>query len=319
MFHMSVIKRVLFIFIVFFSFSLSFGQQLPFNPVSYRLYSPFIINPAIAGSKDFFSVDLLAGFQEKSYSQIISGNARIMKREPGYTLSSKTAKFTNIGIGGSAFNDMNDLTQTAGLSTAISYHIPLDKEALSFFSIGASVKGVYHYYKGNPDLSIPSKEFLFPNFDIGIYFYNPNLFAGLSATNILGRPEDTDIVSNYSVPVTRQYNFLAGYKFVISRSLKLVLEPSLLIVADDSLSFSIKENIEPALRLYAGNFCLGTYFNDFSKISFFFQYRYPKFYVGTYFALPKDTPFFKKSLTAEIAFGINFSRGKSGYTEYGHW
>ena len=47
----------------------SSGQQLPVNPTSLRIYNPFIINPAIAGSKDYLSVDLLAGFQGKSYSR----------------------------------------------------------------------------------------------------------------------------------------------------------------------------------------------------------------------------------------------------------
>ncbi len=316
---MSVIKKVLLIFVVAFSFNMSSGQQLPFNPISYRIYSPFIINPAIAGSKDFFSTDFVAGFQNKSYSQIISGNARLLKKEPGYVLSPVTSKYTNIGIGGSAFNDMNDSTRTAGMSASLSYHIPLDKRNLSFLSIGASGKGFYHHYEGDSVLNIPAKDFLFPNVDVGVYFYNPGFYTGLSVTNLLGRPVDPDSLINYKVPVSRQYNFIAGFKVVLIRSLNLVLEPSVMIFTDDSLSFNIKENIEPALKLYAGNFCLGTYFNDYSKISFFFQYRYPKFYVGTYFALPKDSPFFKKSLTAEIAFGINFSRNRSGYTVNGHW
>ena len=212
-----------------------------------------------------------------------------------------------------------DSTHNAGISAAVAYHIPLSKKALSFLSLGASVKGMYHFYEGNPDRSMPYKEFYFPNVDVGLYLYNPKAYAGLSVTNLLDPPKDTATLTNYRIPLSRQYNFIAGYKIVLSRELNLVLEPSILIHTDDSLSFDIKENIEPALKLYAGNFCLGTYFNDYSKISFFFQYRYPSFYVGTYFALPKNSPFFKKSLTSEIAFGINFSHNKSGYTKNGHW
>ena len=312
---MSVVKKVLFILVIFLSFRDSFGQQIPINPISYRIFSPLVYNPAIAGSKDFFSTDFIAGFQGKSSSQLISGNARIMKRVPGYTLSSKTAKFTNFGVGATAFNDKSDSMLTAGISAVLSYHIPLGQSSLSFLSIGVAGKGIYHRY----DISDPAKDFKFPNADVGIYYYNPSFYTGVSATNILAPPSDTATINNYSVPVTRQYNFLAGYKFVLSRSLKLVLEPSIIITTDDSLSFNIKENIEPMLRLYAGNFCLGTYFNDYNKVSFFFQYKYPKFYVGTFFALPKDSPFYKKSLTAEIAVGINFSRNRSGFTEDGHW
>src|SRR4030042_348592 len=73
----------------------------------------------------------------------------------------------------------------SGISAALSYHIRLNKRALSFLSIGASAKGMYHFYRGNSDLSIPNKEFYFPNVDAGIYLYNPNSYIGLSVTNLL--------------------------------------------------------------------------------------------------------------------------------------
>lgn len=297
----------------------SSGQQLPVNPTSLRIYTPFIINPAIAGSKDYLSVDLLAGFQGKSYSQILSSNTRITRKIPGYYSSPAVYSYSNIGIGAMAFNDVRPDTITSGAGVTLSYHFPLNRENLSFISAGVAAKGIYHFYQGNADLNIPFKEFTYPNFDIGVYYYSPDIYAGLSATDILEPPEDADSVNTYIVPSSRHYNLIAGYKIVISRSLNLVLEPSIIVVTDDSLSFDLKENIQPALRLYAGNFCLGTYFNDYSKISFFFQYRYPRFYVGTYFALPKDSPFFKKSLTAEIALGLNFSKNRSRNTKTGHW
>jgi type IX secretion system PorP/SprF family membrane protein len=318
---MSVYKKLFPFIIALFFFFPSFGQQIPFNPVSYRIYSPFIINPAIAGSKDYFSLDMVAGFNGKSYSQIISGNTRITKKVLGYLPSGSTYSFTNIGTGFSGYNsyETSDSTHNAGISGTLAYHIPLNQRALSFLSVGASLKGMYHFYEGNADKGIPSREFYFPNVDLGLYLYNPQVYAGLSVTNLFNPPVDTAVLNKYLIPVSRQYNFMAGYKIVLSRALNLVLEPSVIIHTDDTLAFDIKESIEPMIKLYAGNFCIGTFFNDYSKISFFFQYRYPTFYIGTYFALPKDSPFFKKSLTSEIAFGINFSHNKSGYTKNGHW
>ena len=300
---------------------MSLGQQMPLNPISYRVFSPFIINPAIAGSKDFFSLDMIAGFKNKSYSEIISGNTRIARKAQEYVRSGQTYSFTNFGIGGSAFNDFNsiDSSHSAGVSAVLAYHIPLNKKRLSFLSIGASIKGLYHFRKGSSDLGIESKEFYYPNIDFGIYLYGPSAYAGLSATNFLDPPADPDTIINYRIPVQRQYNFIAGYKFVLSRPLNLVLEPSVIIFMDDTSSFNIKENIEPMLKLYAGNFCLGSYFSDYSNFSFFFQYRYPKFYVGTFIAIPKKSPFYKKSLTAEITVGINLSRNKSGYLKSSQW
>jgi type IX secretion system PorP/SprF family membrane protein len=300
---------------------ISHAQMIPFNPISYRVFSPFILNPAIAGSKDFFSMDLLAGFTGQANSQILSGNARIMKKLPGYMEAPPIETFSNFGVGASAFNDYQpqNNTRTAGGSAVFAYHVPLDVKDLSFISVGISGKGVYHYYGGDTVNEIPSKKFIFPEVDFGIYFYNPSIFAGVSATNILPAKKDTSAFSPYRVPVSRQYNLLIGYKFVLSKALNLVLEPSLMLFTDDSLSFNAKENIEPVLKLYASRFCVGTYFNDYNKVSFFFQYRYPRFYVGTYFALPKETAYYKKSITAEIAVGLNLSRTGGGYTKNALW
>ena len=170
---------------------MSFGQQLPFNPVSYRIYSPFIINPAIAGSKDYFSLDMLAGFKGKSYSQVISGNTRIVKKVPGYLASGRTSSFTKIGTGFSGYNDYEtvDSTHNAGISAVLSYHIPLNKRVLSFISLGASVKGMYHFHEGDPDHNIPFKEFYFPNLDFGLYLYNPMSYAGISANEPVRSPK----------------------------------------------------------------------------------------------------------------------------------
>lgn len=295
------------------------GQQVPFNPISYRIFSPLVYNPAIAGSKDFFSTDFVAGFQGKVKSQLLSANTRFSRKVPGYLMSSKSTEFIPLGAGLALYNDMNEVAQTAGASGIVAWHLPLDKRSLSFLSLGVAGKGIFHHYNGNEDLSIPQKEFIFPNIDAGIYFYSPSVYTGLSATNILSPPEDKDSLFTYRIPVNRQYNFLAGYKFVIIRSLNLVIEPSVIIVGTDSLTFSFQENIQPMLKIYAGNFCAGSYFNDYNKISFFFQYRYPRFYVATFFALPKETAYFKQPLTIDVAFGINFSKNGSGYTSAGHW
>ncbi len=297
----------------------SYGQPMPFYPVSYRVFNPLILNPGITGSKDFFAADLIAGFQGDTYSQMLSSNTRLTRKVPGYLLSGRSSEFTNFGVAITLFNTLDKYTMSSGAAGSFAYHISVSKRSLTFLSAGVTVKGIYHRFKGMPDLSMPSETYIFPNADAGIYLYNPSFYAGISATNILGSPESKDSESNYSVPVSRQYYFMAGGKLVLSRSLKIVVEPSVIIDTDDSLSFDIKENIEPMLKVYAGNFCLGTYFNDYSKISFFFQYRFPRLYVGTFFALPKDSPYYKETPTTEIAVGINFSRIKSGFIKNSHW
>jgi len=295
------------------------GQQIPQYPVSYRIFSPFIFNPAIAGSKDFLSVDLFAGKYDQTNSQIISGSSRISKSTPAYFSSVGIPEFTNIGAGGYFFNDFDGESRNTGIAGTGSYHLQLDKEALSFLSFGLTAKAIYSDYSGNADLSDSSESSFSPNLDAGLYYYSKNLFVGLSGTNLLGSPKDPDTTNTYIIPVSRQLFFQIGYKLVLSKSLNILVEPSIIVNSDDSFSGEITDMLEPMLKVYAGNFCTGTYFNDFNKYSVFFQYKYPKFYIGTYFELPKNSPFYKNPMRAEFALGLNISAIKSGVSRINHW
>jgi type IX secretion system PorP/SprF family membrane protein len=315
----SVAKKVFIILISTFSFNLSNGQQMPFYPISYRIFDPFIFNPAIAGSKDFFNIDLLESNYNKSNSELVCGNLRLSKSHPDYFSSPDAPEFTHVGVGGVIYNELNGLSHNIGISGSVSYHIQLDKDALSFLSFGISVKAVSNHYSGDPDFSKPAKNTVFPNFDAGIYYYSKHLFVGVSATNILGNPEDPDSLGFYTIPVSHQLFFQIGYKVVLSKPLNILLEPSLIVNSDDSFSGKITDMLKPMLKLYIGNICIGTYFNDFNKTSFFFQYNYRRFYIGTYFELPKDSPFYKEPILTEFTLGLNISAIKSGISRRNHW
>lgn len=319
--YIPVIKKVVFTFILILTLSVqhSFGQATPQYPISYRVFNPLVFNPAIAGSKDFFSIDLLAAKYGKSNSQLLSGNVRLAKSKPAYFSSSDAPEFTNFGVGGYFFNELSDSTRNIGFAGTGSYHVQLGADALSFLSFGVTAKAIYNDYPGSADLSKPAKTTFYPNFDIGVYYYSTNLFAGLSATNLLGNPETPDSTGFSTLSVSRQFFFQIGYKFVLSKSLNILLEPSLIVNTDDSFSGEITDMIKPALKLYGDKFCVGTYFNDFDNTSFFFQYKYPKFYVGTYFELTNKSPFYKTPIRAEVALGINISAIKSGPSRLNHW
>lgn len=301
------------------SSGISSGQQAPFYPVSYRIFNPFIINPAVAGSKDFTTADLNAGKHGDLNSQIVSFNGRLSKSGIDYFSSEGIPEFTNIGIGGIVFNEKNDLSRLVGIGATGAYHLKLDRNALSYISVGASLKALFNNYPGDEDLSRPSKSTFFPNIDLGLYYYSPLIYAGISATNILGKPAEPDSLGYSTIPVSRQYYFNAGTKIVIQSLNNLVIEPSIFIIADDSLSLEPMEMIKPALRLYFGKFCMGTYLNNLDNISFLFQFKYPKFHIGAYFEMQRKSPFYKTPPIAEIAFGMNLAAIKSGVSRLNHW
>jgi type IX secretion system PorP/SprF family membrane protein len=301
-------------------FSFSVAQQTPLNPLSYWVFAPYIYNPAMAGSKDFLTLDFNAAFQGKSMTQILCGNTRLSKTKQGYFSSSKYKEFNSIGIGGSVFNDINGASHNIGFSAAGSYQIPLNSRELSFLSFGASAKGVYNILDTSiTDSGYPSKETFYPNFDVGIYYYGTNFFTGASAVNVLGNPGDPDSVGNYEIPASRQYFLTAGYKFLLSKNQNIVLEPSILVEANDTTFSKILENINPIIKLYLDNFCLGSCFLSDGNTSFFFQYRFPRFYIGAFCELPRKTAYYKKPPILEFTLGLNFQVDKSRFSRRSQW
>jgi type IX secretion system PorP/SprF family membrane protein len=315
-----IVERILLTIVFVCTFCTIKGQQTPLSPVSYWVFSPYIYNPGIVGSKDFLSAGLNTTFQGNSNTQLLSGNTRLSKTKSGYFTSPDILEFNNIGIGGSVFRDISGLSRNIGISAAFSYHIPLNTANLSFLSFGVSVKGVYNTLDN--DSTGPARSFkktFFPDFDLGVYYYGTNFFTGLSSTNILGNPWKSDSLDIFRIPVSRQYFFTAGYKILLSKSLNMVLEPSVLIFSNDSIIRKKSANINPIIKLYMEDFCFGASFHSDGKISFFSQFRYPRFYIGAYYELPKKTAFYKKSPIVEFTAGINIQPDKSRFSNHSHW
>jgi type IX secretion system PorP/SprF family membrane protein len=312
-------KGAFYILLIALSGNLLKAQQTPLYPISQRLLTPFMINPAIAGSKDFFSIDLLTSNYNNDRSQLLNLNLRLSKTGPGYLSSRRAPQFSNFGLGVGIFNDLNGPTRNIGIIGAGSYHFNMDKEGLSFLSLGLSLKLVNSRYEGNHAIANSEESTVFPDFDAGIYYYNRSFFTGFSITNLIGSYQDAYNLEDYTIPSSRQLFYQIGFKAVVNKSLKIILEPSLYVNYSDTISTEWNQMLEPALKLYISNLCIGTYFYDFDHFSFFFQYKFPRFYLGTYFEVPKDTPFYKNPVRAEFAIGLNISSIKSGSLIFNHW
>lgn len=313
-------KKFITTVLLVFLFTILVGQQNPLNPVYYWVFTPNVYNPAITGSKDFISVDFASSFYGKDNTEILSGNTRISRKQTGYFSSYDLIEYTNVGLSGSVFNDKVGSVRNTGASAAVSYQIPLNTRDLSFLSFGASIKGVYNTLDtGMAETGLGYKETFYPNADVGIYYYGPRLFAGVSAVNILGNPEKPDSLGHYMIPVARQYFFSAGYKIILSRTYDIVLEPSVLINAYDSTFKHIEENIDPVIKLYIDNLCLGSYFFTDGSIAFFAKYKYPGFYLGAFFDLPKKTAYYRSNPTIEFTLGLNIQPHKSKTSRTRHW
>jgi type IX secretion system PorP/SprF family membrane protein len=315
----SGVKILLTLLSVSFFYS-SDAQQTPLNPLSYWVFTPYIYNPAMVGSKDYLTVDLNAAFQAKSYAQIVGCNTRLSKTQPGYFSSPQLKEFNGVGLGGSVFNDYNGSSHNIGLNAAGSYQFSMGSKNLSFLSFGASVKGVYNISDSSfSETGSPSKNTFYPNLDGGVYYYGTNLFTGVSVINVLGNPGEPDSLGHYRIEAGRQFYFSIGYKFLLSKTENIVLEPSILVNVTDSTFGKIEDNINPILKLYIDNICIGSYFFSNGNTSFFFQYRYPKFYLGAFYELPRKTAYYKKAPIVELTLGFNFRSDKSRFSKRSQW
>jgi type IX secretion system PorP/SprF family membrane protein len=307
--------------ITFASFiSILNGQQTPLSTLSYWVFTPSVYNPAIAGSKDFFSMGIISSSQGKPNTQILNANTRFIRNTGNYYFSQDNKDYSNFGMGGSVFHDLNGTSENIGLNASGTYHIPLGVRKLTFLSFGVSAKGVYNTIDSvsGETLSEPSSTF-YENLDFGMYLYGATFYSGISVTDLLGNPGKPDSAGLYAIPVVRKYFFTSGYKIVLSRSLNIVLEPSVLISLNDTSINEIADNINPIIKLYLDNFCIGSYFLNENYSSFFFEYRFPRLYLGVFFELPKNTAYFKSSPLIELTAGINIANNKIRPHGKTHW
>lgn len=284
-------------------------------------YNPSWYNPAITGSKDFTSINFTHATGEDFNSMIISGNGRLVKKNKAYYNIPDHYTYRNIGLGYQLFNRSSEGISTTGFKASGSYHIELNESSMSFLSIGMSLQGSMNKIPYTPDIESPDstiqKTSYDPNVDFGIYYYSPSFFAGISATGLLEGilPDD----SIHYAHEERHYHFLAGYKFVLSRSLNLLLEPSVVFTVTDTSFNNLSSAIHPMLKIYIDDFCFGSYFYDRDRISLFFRYNYPGFYIGGFVAILRKSPYYKSAPSIELSAGINLSYNKSRQYKRFHW
>ncbi len=157
-----------------------------------------------------------------------------------------------------------------------------------------------------------------PNIDIGVYYYGPNGFAGLSATTLFGTNTDGDSTLDYS-NFERQYHLFGGYKFLVSKKLGIVIEPSVLLSLDDKTIHDPFKALVPYLKIYLKNFYLGTYMKDLDIFALFFQYQFPRFYTGVYLEFPRVGFLNNENIIFEVSLGINLGSEGQKFLQYRHW
>ncbi len=204
------------------------GQQLPIY--SQYLFNRFLINPAVAGSDGYTSLNLTAREQWVGYDGAprtfsFSAQTRIIKK--GYKLKSNV--FNNqvyrpktdgrVGIGGYVFSDRNGLIQRTGFQLTYAYHMWVRSNTQ--FSMGLAFTG--YQYKidekainfGDPNepwLNNDLRKGMFvPDVTFGMYLLNSKYSFGLSAEQLFEASAKLGNSAYQNFRIERHYYFFGSY------------------------------------------------------------------------------------------------------------
>jgi hypothetical protein len=273
------------------------AQQIPAGPLSIPVYHPLVINPAYVGSKDYTNISFTTRALKNWDQQLVHAHTR---------LTGSNNYYSNFGLGGYAFLEQVDQSWNTGLALAGAYHHSLDEARIHNISGGISLKGIFEMPKKPEESSGDSLNSSFsPDMDFGAYYYGPAAFGGLSLTSAFGKE--------------RHYHLYGGYKFLLSRSQSIVLEPSVLVSLNDSTFAEAHKQITPYLKLYLQNFYIGTYMKSVDLFALFFQYQFPRFHTGVFLEFPRKGFLNDENIIFELSFGINLGTEKQKFLQHRHW
>lgn len=243
-------KKTGFILLLFLAGTMASAQQLPIY--SQYLFNRFLINPAVAGSDGYTSVNLTAreqwvGYEGAPRTFSFSAQTRILKK--GYKIKSNLLNQKvfrpktdgKVGLGGYVFSDRNGLIQRTGFQLSYAYHMWVERSTQ--FSLGLAFTG--YQYKINekainfedpnePWLNNDLRRGMFvPDVAFGMYLLNPKYSLGFSAAQLSEAAGKIGNSAYQNFTIERHYYLFGSYDFT-SGSYS-TFQPSFIINMSDQL------------------------------------------------------------------------------------
>ncbi len=305
------------------------AQENPLHFHSNYLLNPYLVNPAIAGSKDFNNINLsvrqsISQIEGAPRTEIVSGHTRLRKPTKGYSWSYRNPGFTNIGLGGLLYNDMINGFRRLGAEVTYAYHVPLHRAAFSHLSFGLS--GTAFYYSINPNafnvigdplLTGEVLNSIVPDANFGIYYYGINHYLGISVYNLF----ETNIKTGTDEPINRKrtYFFLGGHKFLLSVDKYILLEPSILMKFTEETYKKFYNYIDISLRCYIQTIYFGMSYRMKETLTTFALYQFRNVNIGMAYEFPFSKAYNLTFGTAQIMVGVNFGKGINIFGDARYW
>ena len=205
------------------------AQQIP--QYSQYVFNNFMINPAVAGSKECMDIKLgyrsqWVGFQDAPQTMFISMHKRVFSRNQ---FSSKSAYE---GVGGYLIKDQVGPIGKIGGHVAYSVHISLNTYLK--LAMGISIGALQHSINTNlltpvnlPDPAVSSKSALVPDANAGLWLYHENFFTGIAIRQLI--PFKIGGSNNL---LQNHFLLSGGYKMRFTSTISLIPSAHIKIVAN---------------------------------------------------------------------------------------
>lgn len=284
-----MIKRIITYSLFILLANTLFGQQLPLY--SQYMFNKYLINPAVAGSDGYTSLNLTAREQWLGYSGAprtysFSYQTRVLKRS--YIVKSTTVRRKafkpsrdgRIGIGGYVFSDRNGLVQRTGLQATYAYHTWLYGETQLSFGLS----GTAFHFRINDDAirfedpddpilnSDLRKGVFIPDANFGVYLLNYRYNGGFSVEQLFQSFLKIGDSGYRNLSLMRHYYLFGSYTFPLT--IDSELHPNFMFRMSDQLKpqldiglrYSLKEDFWGGLSYRTGNIIItsiGARFDNF--------------------------------------------------------
>jgi type IX secretion system PorP/SprF family membrane protein len=187
------------------------------------MHNPFILNPAITGTVNYFQIRSIHRFQWVGIEDAPVTNSLSV-------FGPVSNKYKDMGYGATVYNDVTGPTSNSGIRGAYAYNIAINEEIR--ISFGAAL-GLYQYkfdgtqIKGlleeNSDPKLPKtiKSHYLPDGMLGVYCYRNDFQVGFSVDNLFNMEikngEDLNSEVSGLNKLRRHYYFLGSYTYIFNR------------------------------------------------------------------------------------------------------
>lgn len=276
------------------------AQQLPHY--TQYMFNDFIINPAVAGTADYYQIRSNHRFQWIGLTDPPMTNT--------LSVYGPHAKMP-MGFGGYFYNDVTGPTSRTGITGAYAYNIELQKDMRLSFGISL---GLMQYKLDGSQLSIKDQSDLaiqnsvtsayVPDACLGIYLYADDFYAGFSSGQLFNNKLRLYEEKNGLNKLKSHFYLTGGYRYAFATD--YLLEPSIIIkgTAPKTFNFDLSSRV-----IYKKTFWGGLSFRLKDAFSVLLGYTYDdKFSFGYSYDIGVTSLRNFNSGSHEVMIGYRFNR-----------